>query len=468
MYIRILFKSVLLILSFFAKGSFCEEVRLKNSLFHQTIQSSNITGLGIMVSYKDSSEIDYSLNGEKFLIPASLSKIVTASALYDYFAPFHRFETLFLANQPLTKEGVFKGNLYLKGGGDPSFVSETMWNLVNHLKRTGIQQVQGDLIVDESLFPAQKSRKMFSLDRSYNSPLSALSFNWNSINIYIRPGLENQKANIRVEPQTSYLHVDNRTSTQKGRKSVRFSRKSSRNGRDVLYIKGRVPIHSSEFVAYRNISNPALFTGYNAIEFLKQAGIQIFGEVKKGEAPKGSEVVARVQGQTVFQIVQGMMKYSNNFIANMMTIQLSLLHSKKASVDEGLVWIRKFLDQKGFKGYQFVEPAGLSRRNKMTPQQIFQVLVDDLKSPYSYEKLASYPLANGEGTLRKRFKKAKPFSVRAKTGRLSGVDGLAGYVTNQKGERRVFVFIYNGNPRKQMQARHLFDRLVEILIQDEL
>lgn len=470
MYNKILLKSVWIILSFFSKISFCEEIP-KNSSFSQAIQESKLSGLGIVVSHKNSNEVEYSLSGDRFFIPASLSKIVTASALYEYFNPSHRFETSFFVNQPLSKEGVLNGDLYLKGGGDPSFVSETLWNLVNHLKRTGVRQVGGNLIVDEGLFKAQKSKKRFSFDRSYNSPLSALSFNWNSMSIYIRPGLENQKANVLIEPQTSYVQVNNKTVTQKGSRTLRLTRKNHKTGKNILDIKGRVPLGSQEFTLYRNISHPSYFTGFNALEFLKKEGIQVMGEIKKGRTPLGAQKVAWAKGQNISQLVQGMMKYSNNFIANMLVIQLSLLKSKdsqKAHVRDGLTWVRKFLDQKGFKGYRFVEPAGLSRKNRFTPQQIFKILVDDLESPYSFEKLASYPLAGGEGTLKKRFREVRPYQVRAKTGRLSGVDGLAGYVVNKQGDRRIFVFIHNGSSRNQVKAQNLFDQLVHLLIEDKV
>ncbi len=448
------------------------------SRLHQKIQQvlkknhslSKNLGLVISENLSKSSSIYFSHNGNRKFIPASLSKIITASVILDEFPPHQTFETSFVA-QKKVEHGILKGPLYLRGGGDPSFVSESLWMLVNHLLRSGLKRVQGHLIVDESLFQSYRRKKnsWFSSDRSYSSYLSALSFNWNSLNVYVRPGALGKPARVFVDPKNSFIQIENKAVTKNINKNHRIKvvRKARSSG-DVVQVKGFISPEALEFVSYKNVTQPALWAGYNAIEFLKQRGIQLDQEVvKKGKSPSDF-VLARQQGRTVFQLVQDMMKHSSNFITDMLTIQLSLLKgSSQGSLEKGIQHIRRHIEKKGVKDYTFNSPSGLSRQNKLKPKDILTFLIHDFNSLNSFEKLSAYAIPQGVGSLEKRLSYLEKKSmVRAKTGMLTGVIGLAGYVRNNEGEWRAFVFMYNGNSKKQYQAQHLFDELALILSQN--
>ena len=441
-------------------------IKQLNRKLKTLIKKSSIAQRNLGLAVSNSGRIDFGLNENKLFIPASLSKIITSSALFEFFHPSDQFETLFLIDNFIGENGVLKGNLYLKGGGDPSFVSESLWNLVNHLTRTGLKRVEGNLIVDDFLFEEENlRRKGFSFDRSYNAPLSALSFNWNSMSIYIRPGKKvNQPAFVFVDPKNSYIQLKNKVRTKGSTRKIQIS--LNRKGREVVSVRGSVPLGSEEFVKYRSVSRPALYAGWNALEFLKRRGIAVSGTILRGKTPNSAVVLAKEKGRSFSRLIQDMMKYSSNFITGMLVTQLSVRQGlEQGSSREGMKWIDQFLKNKGIRDYHFDQPAGLSRKNKLRPKDILTILQEDLLSPYVYEKLSSYPLAGGTGTLEKRFMELPyPFFVRAKTGRLSGVEGLAGYIRNQQGRIWSFVFIYNGSARRQDRARALFDNLVITLV----
>lgn len=150
------------------------------------------------------------VQGKKKIIPASVTKLVTAGAVIHHFPPGFKFKTTLLSNAKV-ENGVLKGDLYLKGGGDPSFVSETMWYLVNVFTRQQIQSVEGKIIVDDSLFDRQRfdsSRQKERVDRAYDAPTGAMSFNWNSINIFIRPGQKSgEEAKVFADPESDYIRL---------------------------------------------------------------------------------------------------------------------------------------------------------------------------------------------------------------------------------------------------------------------
>jgi D-alanyl-D-alanine carboxypeptidase/D-alanyl-D-alanine-endopeptidase (penicillin-binding protein 4) len=160
-------------------------------------------GIYITSGEGEHQEIVYDLNSKKKMIPASISKVATSSAVLEYFPPGYKFKTQLVSSGTI-QDKVLKGDLYLKGGGDPSFVSENMWFLVNNFKRNEIQKIEGDVVVDDSLFDPKRydsSRQPERVDRAYDAPVGAMSFNWNSINIFVRPA---EKAG---EPATVFLKM---------------------------------------------------------------------------------------------------------------------------------------------------------------------------------------------------------------------------------------------------------------------
>ena len=189
------------------------EQKLRKALEDSKVPSHQ---LGIIVS--DASNSLYQLNADKSFIPASLMKIFTASALLELLSPSFQFTTSFMTKNKL-KNSILKGDLYMKGGGDPGFVSESLWNLVNNLKRTGLKTIEGDLIVDDSRFDTKRKGERLPQPShsSYDAPVGALSFNWNTANLYLRPGKKvGSPLQIIIDPSSSYFtSIDNLSLTTK-------------------------------------------------------------------------------------------------------------------------------------------------------------------------------------------------------------------------------------------------------------
>lgn len=425
------------------------------------------SSLGLMISkiQADNKAVPiYSLNTNKLFIPASLVKIATLSALYNYYSPSYTFKTSFVSSADMQK-GILKGDLILKAGGDSSFTSESLWNLVNNLTRSGIKEVQGHLLIDDSLY--KKEPPLPYSDRSYLARSSASSFNWNSVTFYIRPAsILKSPALLFVDPQNSYIKVINKVVT--GEKTrIKIHRRSSFSKKEVFEIKGEIDKNKKEVVKYRNIKRPALWLGHNAISFLKQRGIKVSGKVKKGVCRGDCKTLAEWESKALLFQSYNLMKYSNNFVARMLVSHLPLLDgANKGDLRQGMKKIRSYLKQKeGIVNFQLEDPSGLSRKNRFSPKDLQKILLRSLESPYRAEMLSSYPLAKGKGTLSKRFKKLPPTSfVRAKTGSLYGVLGLTGWTGNSnKKENYVFVFIFNGAGDKNAKAQQLFDEIISSL-----
>lgn len=433
--------------------------------------------LGLVVSRASDGheEIVWNHRGDQRMIPASLTKILTAGAVLEGLGSSRKFETKLMSVAPI-KDGVLEGDLYLLGAGDPGFVSETMWFLVNEFKRTGVRKITGNIIVDESRFDqirSDPSRQDERVDRAFDAPVGAMSFNWNSINVFVRPGAKvGDRALVTLDPESDYAQLQAEVRTTSGKKvEVSVHRKEQSKGQDILIVKGSIGIDAKEYVAYKNITNPILWCGRNLVSFLNQRGIQVGGQIKSGLTPNSAAQLARAESKPISSMVVDMMKFSNNFVAEMLTKNLAAEKgsSHPATLSEGVQLIRDFVVSAGIAKDRFriINPSGFSRENQISPKDLNQVLWH-IREQFGIfaEALTAFPVAGVDGTLKSRMRGSKAEGrVRAKTGLLNGVAGLAGYAGKEDGTQYTFVFLFNGRPDLSEDARALFDRMAAELVQ---
>ncbi|WII72792.1 D-alanyl-D-alanine carboxypeptidase/D-alanyl-D-alanine-endopeptidase [Bdellovibrio sp. 22V] len=429
-------------------------------------------GIYATVGEGEDMKILLDVNGAKLMVPASISKIATASAVLAHFPPGHKFKTQLLSSGAI-KNGVLKGNLYLKGGGDPSFVSENMWFLVNAFTRNKITKIEGDIIVDDSLFDKVRydvSRQKERVDRAYDAPAGAMSFNWNSVNIFVRPNGKGNGADVFIDPENEYIRLVNKAKTVGGSaNNLLADRQDDKKfPGDVIHVGGSIGQGVKEVVVFKNITQPDLWAGYNLKAFLAQRGIQLTGGVKNGVTAEKAEVLAESESKPIEQMVADMNKFSNNYVAEMLTKNLGAVKKTKgASLADGMLVLNEHMQSLGLPAdqYRLESPSGLTRENKLSSFAMWKVLQhlrDDFR--VQPEFLTSLPIAGVDGTLKKRMKNSPAERwVRAKTGFLTNVVSLAGYAGLEDGRVITFSFVYNGST-DETKIRAFFDNLLIYLV----
>ena len=438
----------------------------------------NRSNFAFVIKNLSTNHLEYELNAESRKIPASLTKILVAGACLDTFSPEHTFKTQLFINGPV-KDGTLQGPLYLKGFGDPSFTSERMWYLVNEFLREGIRQINGDILVDDTLFdPIRRSsgRLPTQTDRAYDAPIGALSFNWNVLNIFLRPGPKRgSPAQVYLDPIATPFQLSHRVKTGGRRLKInvqtqRLNKKpGSSEKTDVVRATGRIPLGFEEKVFYRKITHPDLWTGANLKAFLEQRGVQVQGRVQRGPTPSNARMVASSPGASMVQLVHLMMKHSNNFIAEMLAKQLALSNGAKVGrLNEGLKMIQSHIKSFGLdtKDFHVSNVAGLSRQNRFNVHTLAQLLqIYHNQFHYSYEFVSSLPISGQDGTLKSRMQnKNIRGKIRAKSGQINGVVGLAGYIQTKKEGVKVFVTIYNGKKENHKVISFIDELLLAILL----
>jgi D-alanyl-D-alanine carboxypeptidase/D-alanyl-D-alanine-endopeptidase (penicillin-binding protein 4) len=231
------------------------------------------------------------------------------------------------------------------------------------------------------------------------------------------------------------------------------------------------------------VDDPADWSGRNLLAFLQERGISVSGKVKAGQLPEGAKLLAKADSKPLSQQVADMLKFSNNYVAEMLTKNLAAQASGLTSVsglsraagapatlEEGMKIIRAHLSGAvGIEAKRFVlmNPSGLSRHNRMRASDLAEILVYAQKNfPTFAELLSAMPLAGMDGTLKKRMLGTGTEGwIRGKTGSMSGIVSLAGYAGRKDGTMKAFAFIYNGKAESGDTVRHLFDALAEELVE---
>lgn len=412
------------------------------------------------------------LNAKQSRIPASITKIATASAVLANFPPGYKFKTQLLSFAEI-KNGTLKGNLYLKGGGDPSFVSENMWYLVNAFRRNKIKKIEGDLVVDDSLFDKMRydlSRQKERVDRAYDAPVGAMSFNWNSVNIFVRPDSSGSEGHVFIDPENDYVRLVSKVKTVSGNenKLIADRKEDSKFEGDVIHVGGSIGRGNREITIFKNVTQPDLWAGYNLRSFLAQRGIEVTGSIKNGVTPEKALVLAESESKSIEQILADMNKFSNNYVSEMLTKNLGTLRrSTGATLADGVVLINEHLKNLGLSEdqYHIESPSGLTHENRISSYAMWKIL-QHLRNDFRVqpEFLTTLPIAGVDGTLKKRMtNSAAERWVRAKTGYVNNVVSLAGYAGLQDGHVVTFSFIYNGST-DETKVRQFFDKLLIFLV----
>lgn len=415
------------------------------------------THLGVQVYSITRQESLFEMNPNAPLSPASTIKLLTALVALKKLGPDYTYKTEVFMNGNL-ENGVLRGDLYLKGGGDPSLVTERLALLVDEIMRSDIRSITGGIFVDDTTFDnvqIDPRRIPTETDRAYNAPVAGLNFNYNTTTLFFRPGAKvGAKARVYVEPNTGYVELLNQASTsaRASAYTLTASRIRGKNG-DAVLIKGNIPLGLKEQHSYFNITQPALYAGQALKYFLEARGVKIAGrEVRSQKAPSSALKLAEHESLPLREIVTLMNKFSNNFIAE--TLVKTLGRDIKGSPGSTAKGLEVILDEStrigvNTAGFQIVSGSGLTRDNRTSAAQFVQLLnAAYLDFDVFPELLSSLPIAGRDGTLRNRMKGTSAFGrLRAKTGTIDGVSTLVGMVQSRGGELLAFSVLMNDNTK---------------------
>lgn len=409
------------------------------------------------------------------MIPASTMKLLTAATALHSLGPAYRFPTWVMVDGEVDANGVLDGNLYIKGQGDPSMVSERMWRMALDVRLRGIKEIKGNVIFDDSYFqdgtliPGWTEEEDLDEGPTYFPPLGALSVNYNIAALVVRPGAAaGQPAVVEFESPTPAVALEGSMSTgsTRSRYWVDLDREVDPDTHVATFtIKGNIPSDEGAKTVYRALSDPLANYIGTFSPILKGQGIKVKGAFKGGTTPDKARVLVTEYSDPLVDILAQMNKKSNNFMAEQV---LRCVGAEKyglpGTTEKGLRAVQEYLGSAGVKpdAATLVNGSGLSRGVTLRPSALTSVLEEMYNDPeVGPEFVTTLSVGGRDGTLAYRFREdGMEGRMRGKTGTLNGVSTLAGYVRAADGEVYAFAFLANDIDGASSRARRAHERLV--------
>lgn len=340
-------------------------------------------------------------------IPASVQKIYTSAAAILRFGPDGALYTRVLGDGRLTRAGVWRGDLYLRGGGDPTLGSErftryafgtgtTIDAVAQAVAAAGIRRISGRVYGDESAFDLLRGGPAsgWGYDIWIGAPLTALLYN---------RGLANENGSARQR-------------------------------------------------------QPAKFAAKQLTAALRRAGVRVARPAASGTAPEGATELAAVPSPPISTLARLTLVPSDNLVAEMLLKSLGVAFGGEGSTTAGAAVVRATVAPFGARP-RIADGSGLSRSNATTPRHVVRVL-DAMRDEPGFR--SSLAVAGRTGTLARRMTGTLAQGrCEAKTGTLSNVSSLAGYCRTRNRHIVAFAFLFNGV--NTVRAKAAEDRLAAML-----
>ncbi|MBO0720548.1 MAG: D-alanyl-D-alanine carboxypeptidase/D-alanyl-D-alanine-endopeptidase [Blastocatellia bacterium] len=459
---------------------------------------------GVLITNAEG-KVLFERDADKAFMPASNLKLYTSAAALDTFGPEFRIKTSVYSTAPIEK-GVLHGDLILYGRGDPNlsprFDSEdhkrysefkpadqisAIENLADQIKARGLRIISGNLIGDDSYFagdPVGPGWEWDDMQFYYGAEVSALTVNDNVVTFTVTPALkEGQKPLIKVQPITKYVDIVNHATTS-GPGQTRIGVHRPLNSNEVEFF-GTIPRKAPEVTINIAVHDPALFAATLLREALARRGIKLRGRIEQRDAvdrvaepldPEKIKEIAQVESQPLSEILKVVNKQSQNLHAELLLRQLGTRHPEYAMLDDygrpkqtellGAYERISFLKKAGIE----IEPlnlrdgSGLARQDLVTPHTTARLLEFMLAHPHFDVYRESLALAGVDGTLENRMKETEAFSnFHGKTGSLSHVNSLSGYLTTHHGQMLIVSIMGNNYVGSGRDVTAVLDQICVML-----
>lgn len=403
--------------------------------------------------------------------PASAIKIITTLTALEELGPAYYWPTeVYVLGK--VKNGVLHGDLLIKGYGDPYLVTENFWKLLREIQRLGVNQIMGDLIIDDSYFtvpdsdPGEFDNKP---ERAYNVLPNALLTNFKAVNFHFFPASDGISVKIKTDPELPNLIMENNLRLSKG-KCGGFQRGIAVNipqgpKLDRVIFEGRFPASCGHYVMSRTVLTPEMFTFGVFKSLWQQLGGSLSGTVKKGVAPPLGKALLTWQSPPLGDQIRYVNKFSNNVMTRHLLLTLAAtMKGEPGTVENGRLFIGEYLKERGIdtRSLNLVNGAGLSRDSRVSAQLMVDILTYANASPFMPEFVSSLSIMGTDGTARKRLRRRiKSGHAHVKTGTIDHVSAIAGFVDAKAGKRFVIVGMLNHQDAHRGPGEELMNALVE-------
>ncbi len=406
--------------------------------------------------------------------PGSAMKVLTSIVALDRLGPNHRGYTELRSAAPI-EAGVLRGDLVLRGGADPELGVPQLWALLLDLRQLGVTTIEGRLVVDRTLFrPARPDLGLPPFDDApefpYNVIPDALQLAGSLLPLELRAGADGVRAS--TVPPLEGIEFTSRMALTDGRCADWDDdwlppRVTQHGGRTLIELQGAFPKDCTRRAELQLIDRQLLAEKLFRTLW-RGLGGRWAGPAVEAAAPAATRLLARRESRPWGELLRPMNKDSDNARTRLLYLSLGLAgmadEPQATTAELAGREVRRWLAENGIadSGLVLDNGSGLSRSERITPQQMASMLKVAWHGRHAAELLMSLPVAGVDGTLRKRLRDGPAAGwARLKTGTLRNVVALAGYVHDDQGRPWAVAMMVNHD--NASQARPALDALVDAI-----
>ncbi|HEX7088960.1 MAG TPA: D-alanyl-D-alanine carboxypeptidase/D-alanyl-D-alanine-endopeptidase [Longimicrobiales bacterium] len=450
----------------------------------------------------------FALDPERHFVPASNMKLLVTAVALGELGPEFRYRTeLYARRAPGDTAAAL---LVVAGRGDPTWSERfhgTPWapldSLADSVALAGIARVTGELVVDASHFDREfihPTWEVGDLDYGYAAPVAAFAIEEGTFRSVVSPGAAaGEPARVTVLAPPGTITLVNRlvTDTAGARRRIEVSRTV---GSDTVTLLGTIPLGAAPDTLRLAVGEPARYAARALAAALEARGIEIEGGVRVvydtleaavlrgvmdtaavaptaadsaladttagGTAAVRLERVASWTSPPLAEVVAAILKPSQNWIAEMLLKTLGAERGEGGSWPAGAEVERRYLfDVVGIDSTAIVvrDGSGLSAQNLVTPRALVQLLAHARRMPWgpAYRAALAVP-GEEEGTLENRLRGLEG-RLYAKTGTITHVNSLTGYLTTASGRELIFSILTNASGQPSGEVRRAIDGIARTI-----
>lgn len=409
----------------------------------------------------DQNKIVADYNGSTFMLPASTQKVFTAVAAKLVLGDEFKFDTALLTNGKI-QNGDLDGNLIVRFTGDPNLTSGQLYDLLAELKKQGVNKINGDLVLDTSVFSSHDRGLGWiwnDLTMCFNSPPSAANIDNNcfyaELDANQAPG-ETVKINV---PAQFPIQVFGQVYIADSNEAPYCQLDVVVHDNNRYQVKGCLARQTKPFGLSFAVQDPDAYAAAIIQRQLKRLSIEFNGKVLQPQKMQQGQLLVQHFSKPLPDLLKKMMKKSDNQIADSLFRAVAYHYYKRpASFQLGTLAVKSILQKQGIKFGNSIlaDGSGLSRHNLVAPKTMLSVLEYIARNEDKLHLMETFPIAGVDGTISGRGGLINPPLVKnviAKTGSLKGVYNLAGFMNNARGEKVAFVQFINGYSTGELESK---------------
>jgi D-alanyl-D-alanine carboxypeptidase/D-alanyl-D-alanine-endopeptidase (penicillin-binding protein 4) len=458
-----------------------------------TVPAASKGEWGVLIADAVTGETLYTLNADKYFVPASNMKLFTTALALAKLGPDYRFHTTIETHGAVSPEGTLAGDLFLVGRGDPNLSNrkfpydlkeefdgppeKVLAELADALVAKGVKEITGDVIGDDSYFPREPYPDGWEIGDmvwEYGAAISAIVIDDNTVNVTLTPAeLAGDPVQAATAPATPDFCVENNvvTSAAEVKADLTLTREP---GSQLVVVRGTLPAKSAPRKLVLAVHEPAQHAATLLARLLADRGVKIGGTPHTLHAPEApSDAPRAVLAEHVSIPLGDSIKLINKISQNLHTEMLLRTAARQSGIwatpDDLVKFPTDFYTAAGIAPGDVVQTdgSGLSRHDLVTPRAIVALLSYAQRQPWFAPYYASLPVAGVDGTLEDRLRTTIAAGrIHAKTGSVEHVRTRSGFAETPGGRQLIFSFLGNNQGGKNHEATDALDALCVAMIEE--